>query len=82
MSENEAFVYLIRVARKDKMFREQLLAVLARPAASRMSVLNSMIQKMKEAGVDEKVIRAVSCLMNDSVAARVIEVLTPDDPEA
>jgi len=81
MAENEAFVYLIRVAQEDKKFREQFLAILSRPVAYRIPVLNSMIQKMSADGVDGKVIRAVSSLMNDSVAARVIEVLKRDERE-
>jgi hypothetical protein len=79
VGENESFVNLLRAAQEDSLFREELIAVLRRPEPQRVKLLDKMIRRMNEDGVDESIIQAVSSLEDTAVAARVIELLKKSD---
>jgi len=75
VGDNEAFVDLLCAAQDDREFRATVCGVLRQPGFHRNSMLNTMIANMSADGVKEGVIRAVSALTDDAVAARALELL-------
>jgi hypothetical protein len=75
VGENESFAHLLRAAQDDPVFKGTLCGLLKQSSFHRQSMLNTMTAGMATAGVSEDIIRAVSSLADDEVAARVLVML-------
>ncbi len=75
VGDNESFVTLIRVAREDDAVRKTLQAILAQPAFHRKSMLHMLISDMQRKSASQGFILAISCLLDDDVAAKAKEAI-------
>jgi hypothetical protein len=75
MSENEAFITLMRVASEDDSIREKLVGVLSLDPKNRKSFLSLIIHDMKIGGAPEDFVNAIRCFMNDSAADKALKLL-------
>lgn len=75
VSDNEAFVALVQVAKEDPVVRRKLLDILNHPPVHRQAVLRFYIEEMNQRGAPASFVSAVACLLQDAVAERVLEML-------
>ncbi len=78
VGDNATFVILVEAAREDRALASELVAILKLPPFHRKSLLNSLVQEMTLRSEQPGLIAAVSSLLDDEVAAKVIGVLAPD----
>ncbi|UCG64396.1 MAG: hypothetical protein JSW12_17455 [Deltaproteobacteria bacterium] len=75
VGENKAFVNLIRVAQEDPKIRAKLLKILSLDKFHRESLLNTSLEEMQLKGAPKELVSAISALLDDAVAQRVLEIL-------
>jgi hypothetical protein len=75
VGENEAFIRLIQIAQEDKEIREQLINILSMDSFNRKSALNTFIEHMLLKKAPKKFIEAVSSLLDEDVAKKILEIL-------
>jgi hypothetical protein len=75
ISENEAFITLMRVAGEDDSVREKMVGVLSLEPKSRKSFLSLIIHDMKLAGAPDDFVNAIRCFMNDAAADKALKLL-------
>jgi len=76
VGENEPFVNLIRVAQEDDKIRSQLLGILSLDKFNRKSALNTLLEDMRLKGAPEEFVSAITCLLDDDVAEKALEILS------
>ncbi len=80
LSDNAAFVTLIRVAKEDPKIREQLVSILALDDFNRRSALNTLIEQMEYKQAPPSFISAMAMLIDDDIARKVLDVIGQDTP--
>ncbi len=75
VSDNDAFVTLVRVAQDDPKIRATLGVILGQTPFHRKSLLNSLIQNIAAQGAPENLTLAMAELLNDSVADQVARAI-------
>ena len=75
ITENEAFVTLIDVAREKGEIKEKLTNILKQDPFHRKSILNTYINEMKLQGADKDFIEAVSYLLDDEIAEKALKFI-------
>lgn len=75
ISENEAFITLMRVASEDDSIREKMVGVLSLDPQNRKSFLTLIIRDMKLAGAPEDFVNAIRCFLNDGAADKALKLL-------
>ncbi|ACL02447.1 hypothetical protein Dalk_0742 [Desulfatibacillum aliphaticivorans] len=75
VSENETFVALMQLARRDPDFREQISAILSMDDFHRKSALNSITDNMRMQNAPKDLVRAMESLADDAVAERALELI-------
>ena len=75
VGENETFVTLIRVAQEDAEIKKQLRTILSQDRFNRASILNAYIEDLRLKKAPKEFISAIACLLDDSIAAKALEIL-------
>ncbi|MCK4797651.1 MAG: hypothetical protein KAT05_09730 [Spirochaetes bacterium] len=75
ITENEAFITLIEIAKEDKKIKNMLLPILRLDHFNRKSVLNTYISKMKLKNAPKNFTEAISYLLDDEIANKVLEII-------
>ena len=78
LGDNQAFVTIMRVARKDEKMRDQLMAILKQDPDQRNNFLNGLIQRVKDQPGSEEMVEALTYLADDTVAATAYKMLKED----
>ena len=71
VSNNEAFVRMVEIARSDPEFRKMLLQIISMDAMNRRVLLNMTIDSMKAAGEKKELIDAFGYLMDEAVVQKL-----------
>ncbi|HOW81084.1 MAG TPA: hypothetical protein PK573_00880 [Spirochaetota bacterium] len=71
VSDNEAFVRMIEIARSDTEFRNMLLQIIGMDNANRRFLINMTIDSMKAAGEKKELIDAFGYLMDDGIVKKL-----------
>ena len=75
LSDNDTFVSLMLLGKKDKLIRNRLLFILQVEPFHRKSLLSELVQQMKRNRVSYDFIAAVSSLREDVVADMALQLL-------
>lgn len=76
LSENETFINLIQIAKKDEKIKKTLLNILRLDSFNRKSFLNTYIEQMKLKKAPIDFVEAIASLRDDSIAQKVLEVIS------
>jgi len=77
VADNETFIIMITAAQEDKGMRDKILAIAQLSSFHRTSLINSLvIDLMKQGNKASSLASAISCLKDDCVAKKIIEILT------
>lgn len=75
LADNEDFINLMQVAQNDEQLGRTLRTLLSQTAMQRKSLLNTWIYEMRLKKAPKALIEAVSCLLDDEIAAKALAVL-------
>lgn len=76
VADNAMFVLLVQVAREEPEIGTQLRRILSLEPFHRKSALNTFIDQMRLKDAPETFVSAVAALLDDSVAEKVLELLS------
>ena len=73
--DNETFIDLMRIAQEKDDIKKKLTFILKLDSFNRQSVLNTWLNDLRLQGAPEKLIKALSYFLDDSVAERALDVM-------
>jgi len=74
VADNEHFVNLVQLMQDDSSLRDMLLPLLNLDSFNRNSALNSWLEELKLQNAPTEIISALACLVDDAVAAKILEI--------
>ena len=79
LGDNQAFVTIMRVARKDEEIKKQLMNILEQDPARRKTFLNGLIQRVNDQPGSGEMVEALTYLADDAVAATAYKMLKEEN---
>jgi hypothetical protein len=74
VADNVHFVSLVQLMQDDSNLRDKLLPLMALDSFNRKSALNSWLEELKLQRAPTEIISALACLVDDAIAAKILEI--------
>jgi len=78
VGENSDFIHFIQTAKLSNQMRAELVCILELDPFSRRSLLNTYLSNISLQGGPKSLVSALSCLLDDRVASKALEVLNKE----
>jgi hypothetical protein len=75
VADDENFIALVKVLKEDDKIRSKIEPILSLDPFNRKSALNTWLEQLKFQQAPKKFIALLSCLINDDVAEKLVQVI-------
>ena len=75
VSDDEDFIALVQVLKDDYKIRSKIEPILSLDQFNRKSTLNTWLEQLKFQQAPEKFINLLSCLLDDDIAKKLLQVI-------
>ncbi|MDY6790440.1 MAG: hypothetical protein SWH54_04130 [Thermodesulfobacteriota bacterium] len=75
VADDENFITLVQVLQEDDKIRSKVEPILSMNPFNRKSALNTWLEQLKLQQAPEKFMALLSCLLDDDIAKRLLQVL-------
>ena len=75
VADDENFIALVQVLKEDYKIRNKIEPILSLDQFNRKSALNTWLEQLKFQQAPEKFIALLSCLLDDDVAKKLLQVI-------
>ena len=74
VADNDHFVRLVQLMQDDFDLRDRILPLLVLDPFNRKSALNTWLEELKLQSAPRSIISALACLVDDAIAAKILEI--------
>ena len=75
VADDENFIALVQVLKEDYKIRSKIEPILSLDKFNRKSALNTWLEQLKFQQAPEKFIALLSCLLDDDIAKKLLQVI-------